>query len=122
MLVANVIKIPDFKGQADIEGFNHYVVYNENDFLVDRVKQALMRQWSLKKGDNDKGSITGVRSLIPMDKVQNLQGIDLPIIKTFEISDSRQRLKYAEELEKFFAQIGGTLPSENLNFIIYLYK
>ncbi|APJ04470.1 hypothetical protein [Silvanigrella aquatica] len=112
MLVANVTKIPEFKGQADIEGFNHYVVYNENDFLVDRVKQALMRQWSLKKG-NDNGNITGVRSLIPMDNVQNIQGIDLPIIKTFEVSDSRQRLKYAEELEKFFAQIEPIIGGQN---------
>ena len=113
MLIANVIKIPDFKGQADIEGFNHYVVYNENEFLVDRVQQALIRQWSLKNGKKE-CDLTGVRSLIPMEKVQHQSGIELPIIRSYEVSNSRERAKLAEEMEKFFLEIepilGGQSP------------
>jgi phage pi2 protein 07 len=113
MLVANVLKIPEFKGQADIEGFNHYVVYNENDFLVDRVKQALIRQWSVKQGLND-SNLTGVRALIPMENIQHSSGFDLPIVRSFEVSNSRERAKFAEEMEKFFVEIepiiGGQSP------------
>ena len=65
MLIANVAKISEFKGQADIDGFNHYVVYNENDFLVERVNQALTRQFAIKKGlkSTESGTIMGSASL-----------------------------------------------------------
>jgi hypothetical protein len=113
MLVSNVIKIPDFKGQADIEGFSHYVVYNESDFLVDRVNQALVRQWLVKKGGK-KNNLTGVSALIPMEKIQHPSGIELPMIRSFEVTNSRERAKFAEEMEKFFVEIepiiGGQSP------------
>lgn len=112
MLVSSVTKISDFKGQGDIEGFKHYVVYNENDFLVDRVKQAIIRQWSVKKRVNNE-ELTGVRSLIPMENIQHSSGLELPIIRSFEVSSSRERTKLAEEMENFFVEIEPILGNQN---------
>lgn len=114
MFIANASIIQEFKGKTDIEGFNHYVVYNESDFLVDRVKQALIRQWSVKNsGINTKS--TGVESLISMEKITLPNGIKLPIVRSFEISNSRDRAKLADEMEKFFIEIepiiGGQSPT-----------
>ena len=106
ILISSVVKIPEFKGQADIDGFNHYVVYNENDFLVDRVHQAIQRQWILKKGAvNSTKELTGVRALINMEESEHSSGVKLPIFKTFDVKSSRERNKLAEEMEKFFEQL-----------------
>jgi len=114
ILISSVVKIPEFKGQADIDGFNHYVVYNENDFLVDRVFQAIQRQWILKKG-----AVTGVRALINMEESEHSSGVKLPIIKTFDVKSSRERNKLAEEMEKFFEQIEPFVGQQNPTFAQY---
>jgi len=120
MLISSVVKIPEFKGQADIDGFNHYVVYNENDFLVDRVFQAIQRQWILKKGSaNSTQDLTGVRALIPMEESEHSSGVKLPIIKTFDVKSSRERNKLAEEMEKFFEQIEPFVGQQNPTFAQY---
>jgi hypothetical protein len=121
MLIANVAKISEFKGQADIDGFNHYVVYNENDFLVERVNQALTRQFAIKKGlkSTESGTIMGVRALILMDNLQNDSGIQLPIVKTYEVRSSKERSKLAEEMEKFFETIEPIVGQQSPTFAQY---
>lgn len=120
LLISNVSKIPDFKGQADIDGFNHYVVYNENDFLVERVHQALSRQLYLKNGVNaSEKNLVGVRALIQMEESEHASGAKLPIIKTFEVKSSRERSKLAEEMEKFFELIEPFVGQQNSTLAQY---
>ncbi len=120
ILISSVVKIPEFKGQADIDGFNHYVVYNENDFLVDRVHQAIQRQWILKKGAvNSTKELTGVRALINMEESEHSSGVKLPIIKTFDVKSSRERNKLAEEMEKFFEQLEPFIGQQSPTFAQY---
>lgn len=123
MLIANVVKIPDFKGLSDIDGFNHYVVYNENDFLVERVNQVLTRQFAIKKGlkSTDSSQIMGVRALIQMEGIASDagNGIQLPIIKTYDVRSSKERNKLAEEMEKFFEMLEPLIGQQSPTFAQY---
>ncbi|KAB8029714.1 hypothetical protein [Fluviispira multicolorata] len=112
ILVVNVTRIPDFKGVNNLDGFHHYIIFNENDFLEERVRKALIRQYSIKiKKENEE--ITGVRSIITLDPVVHSSGIKLPIIRNFIVKSSKERLKFAEELEKFFDEIEPVTGSKN---------
>jgi len=113
MLISSVNKIPEFKGKNNLEGFDHYVVYNENDFLVDRVKQAIKRQNLLKDKKKLGSEYMGVRALIPMDNIVEIGGIKLPIIKTFEIKSSKERAHLASEMEKFFGEIEAVIGNQS---------
>lgn len=121
MLITSVTKIPEFKGQSDIDGFNHYVVYNENDFLVERVNQALSRQYAIKKDLESKKSdvLVGVRALIHMEDLKHESGIQLPIIKTYDVRSSKERNKLAEEMEKFFEAIEPIVGQQSATFAQY---
>ena len=115
LLMSNVTKIPEFKGLADIDGFNHYVIYNENDFLVDRVFHAIQRQCLLRSG-TDNSDLTGVRALIRLEQSVHSSGINLPIIKSFDVSSSKERNKLAEEMEKFFKDIEPFIGNQSSTF------
>ncbi len=112
MLVVNVSRIPDFKGVQDLDGFHHYIIFYENDFLEERVRKALIRQFNIKQSKNSV-EITGVKSLISLDPIEHPSGMKLPIIRNFTVKSSRERLKFAEDLEKFFDEIEPVTGSKN---------
>jgi hypothetical protein len=111
MLIVNVSKLPDFKEGENLEGFEHYVVYHENDFALERTRQAIVRHWLFKQ-KSPQQNYTGVNSLILLENHPSQEKKDassptnaLPFMKSFQLRSSRERTKSAENLEKFIEEI-----------------
>lgn len=111
MLIVDSSQLSKFKGVYDLEGFNHYVIFNELSFLEQRVKKALVRHWELSNGQPE--TYTGVGALLPLEECTLENGVKLPLIKHFKIKSSRDRKAMAEELENFFSEIESLIGYKN---------
>lgn len=112
ILIVESSQVSKFKGVNDLDGFNHYVIYNELAFVEQRVKKALVRHFEITDGKEHK-HYTGVCALLNMEESTTENGVKLPIIKEFTIKCSNDRKKYAEELEKFVEYVEGLSGTKN---------
>ena len=118
MLIVDSSQVSKFKGVHDLEGFNHYVIYNELSFVEERVKKALVRHYEISKGKEHE-TYTGVGALLPMEESVAENGVPLPVIRHFKIMSSRDRKDMAEKLEKFFDEIEAMISFKNPVVIQY---
>lgn len=122
ILVANASSIPEFKGIESLEGFHHYVIFHEPQFLEKRVKKALLRHRHLHNNTSlieEEKNLTGVQALLQPEEVVHSSGVKFPIIRSFDIKSSRVRTEMAEKLERFFDEIEPFLDSKNPTLVQY---
>ncbi len=114
ILIVNTLNIPQFKGINDLEGFSHYVIFSELEFLEERAKRAIIRHWKILQGQENSSNIfTGVNALISLEESESSTGVKLPIIREFKVTSSRERKTMADALEKFFEEIESSSGYKN---------
>jgi len=111
ILIVDSTLLPKFKGVDDLEGFNHYVIFNELTFLEQRVKKAIVRHYDISQGKEQ--TYTGVCALLPLEELTTENGGKLPLVKYFTVKSSRDRKTMAEGLEKFFEEIDALIGFKN---------
>lgn len=112
ILIVDSSQVPKFKGVHDLDGFNHYVIFNELSFLEQRVKKALVRHWEISQKKQHE-TYTGVCALLPLEETTTEGGAKLPLIRHFKVTSSRDRKLMAEGLEKFFEEIENLVGFKN---------
>ena len=118
ILIVDSSDIGKYKGASGLEGFNHYIIFNELSFLEERVKKALMRHRQLIEKSNTELS-TGVNALINLEEHVLGNGTKLPIIKQFQVKSSRDRKVLSDEMEKFFSEIENMMGFKNSILLQY---
>lgn len=118
ILIAHIDKIPEFKGAKNLQGFDHYVIYNETDFLEDRVIKTLKRQFHLKNQKNS-NELFGVKTIISLEPFEHPSGAKLPIIVKHKVKASKERTIFADELEKFIDSLEPIMGRKNPTLVQY---
>ena len=120
VLLIHASVFPTLLGSPSVFGFEHYLVFSEVDYLVERLLRLLEKSIGLR-GVGAAASVdeTALGGLIDLSPKAHGSGAQLPIVSRSTLKSSDERTQLADDLAQFIQSLSPLIPQYTSRFADY---